>query len=500
MARIPAIRVAALTALLLALTSVAAARDLRLITAVKNQDAASVGALLTAGVDVNAAQGDGGTALHWAAYRDDLAAATALVRAGAKVNVANDLGVTPLYLAASSGSAAMMKALLDAGADPNLVPPTAVSPLMLAARAGSAEGVQALLARGALVNARENSHDQTSLMWAVAQGHDAVAKILVDHGADVKARTRTTKELVVREVSLARQSCPGPNPQAPCVEADLAPKGGFTPLLFAARQGSIASARLLISGGAGVDDPAADGNSPLVVAAHAGHTALVELFLAKGANPNSGGAGYTALHAAILRGDLAAVTQLLARGADPNARLVKGTPVRRSGQDLTFSRTILGATPLFLAAKYMEPKIMKALLAKGADPLLAADDGTTTLMAAAGIGWAGLEDRRGVTFSIGTAVPQDEDAVRETVLLLLERNVDVNAANKQGDTALHGAVSKGYDSVVQLLAEKGAKLNVRNKRGKTPLGLTAVNREGAVVGEAVQQSTEMVLRKLGATE
>ncbi|HEX6896517.1 MAG TPA: ankyrin repeat domain-containing protein [Bryobacteraceae bacterium] len=392
--------------------------------------------------------------------------ADALLAAGAGVNVANDLGVTPPAVASGNGSAAMIEKLLQAGTDPNLVASTGVSPLMLASRTGTAE-VTALLEHKASLEAKEHSHDQTALMWAAAEGHSDVVRILVSHGADVHARTRVSQLLVIREETGARQSCPGANPSAPCIQADMSARGGFTPLLFAARQGNIESARALV---------------------------------ADGANPNAAGAGYTALHAAVLQADLGLVKALLAHGANPNARLTKGTPITRSGQDLVFVETLAGATPFFLAAKYVDVPIMRALLATGADPLINAFDGTTPLMAAAGIGWVSLEDRRGVSFSIGTAVPQDEAQALEAMKMLSDRGANVNAANKDGDTALHGAVSKGYNSAVQWLVAKGAKLDAKNKRGKTPLALTAANREGTVVGEPVLKSTEELLRQLGAKE
>jgi len=486
--------------ILLAAGASAFARDLRLIAAVKDKNQEAVRRLLQQQIDVNETQGDGVTALHWAVYWDDLETADALLAAGSRANAATDLGVTPLSVAAGNGSVAMIRRLLKAGADPNLVAHTGVSPLMLASRTGAADGVRALLDAGALLEARERSHDQTALMWAVAQGHPDVVRILVEHGANVRARTRVSSQLVIREETTARQSCPGANPSAPCINADMAPKGGFTPLLFAARQGNVESAKVLIAGGANVDDSASDGNTALVVAAHAGHAALAALLLDQGADPNAAGAGYTALHAAVLQGNAELVRALLSHHADPNARLTKGTPITRSGQDFVFTQNLAGATPLFLAAKYLDLPIIRILLAAGADPLLNPLDGTTPLMAAAGVGWVSLEDRRGVSFSIGTAVPQDEGEALEAMKMLADRGAGINAANKDGDTALHGAVSKGYDSVVRWLAEKGAKLEAKNKRGRTPLSLTVANREGSVVGEPVLKSTGELLRKLGAKE
>jgi len=169
----------------------AATADLRLIQAVKNRDVESVRALLKgrpARIDVNAAQGDGATALHWAAHRDDLAIADLLIRAGARANVANDLGITPLHLACTNRSAAMVERLLAAGADARATLLNGETALMTCARAGDARAVEALLAHGADVNAKEHEHRQTALMWAAAQRHPDVVGLLINARADVRAR------------------------------------------------------------------------------------------------------------------------------------------------------------------------------------------------------------------------------------------------------------------------------------------------------------------------
>src|SRR4051794_21860992 len=172
----------------------AAAIDLRLIEAVRNRDVEAVRALLKArpaSVDVNAAAGDGATALHWAAHRDDLAIADLLIRAGARASAADDAGATPLHLACTNRSAAMVERLLAADADPRAALIGGETVLMTCARAGDARTLRALLVRGADVNAREQHHQQTALMWAVAERHPDVVQILVDAGADIRARSFT---------------------------------------------------------------------------------------------------------------------------------------------------------------------------------------------------------------------------------------------------------------------------------------------------------------------
>jgi uncharacterized protein len=469
----------------------ASARELSLVEAVQNKDAAAAAALLHQHPDVNAAQGDGATALHWAAHWDDLATADLLLRAGANVNAANDLGVTPLALACLNRSTAMVDRLLTAGANVNAASMTGETVLMTAARTGNPEIVKALLARGANVNTQDLSRGQTALMWAVAEQHSDIVKALIDAGADVNARTRVS-ELLVNEGDADR----GKNTK-PVVE--MIKKGGSTPLLFAARVGDLASARLLIAAGAKANDAAPDGNSALVLAAHSGQGAVAEFLLDKDANPNAAGAGYTALHAAVLRGDGSLVKALLAHGANPNPRLTKGTPIFRNGNDYSFLDSLNGATPFFLAAKYAEADIMRTLAAAGADTTLGIRDGTTPLMAATGLGWNNAEDRRGRPVADDKAF-RDENSALEAVKLALEHGADVNAANQSGNTAIHAAVPKGFRTVIQYLVEHGAKLDVKNQRGQTPLKLAQDERSAGVFGRDSIKATEELLRKLGATD
>jgi ankyrin len=491
---------------LLAVVGVAAASEPQLIEAVKRQDNVAVRALL-ARVDVNSRQPDGATALHWAVHRDDLEVADLLILSGANVNAANDLGVTPLFLACENRNAAMVERLLTAGANPNTAVSTGETVLMTAARTGSVDAVKALLARGADLNARETARGQTALMWAVAEGHPEVVRMLIESGADVHARSRVKQMTVSRGDPTKRQersTAPrhvGDRYAGGIGEVD---RGGSTALSFAARQGDLDAARLLLAADAHVNDTAPDGTSVLVVAAHSGHGALAAFLLNQGADPNADGAGYTALHAAVLRGDLDLVKALLAHGANPNVRLTQGTPVKRRGQDFVLPETLLGATPFLLAARFLEVGIMRVLAAGGADPALAMDDGTTALMAAAGIGWEDLGysvDRRSRSAPAGSYPPDPEEESRtlEAVMVAAAQGVDVNTADPAGDTALHGAAARGFRTVIQLLVGKGAKLDVKNKRGQTPLAVALARaREGA--DERNSTAVADLLRQLGAQE
>jgi ankyrin repeat protein len=476
--------------LLLLVLSTAATYDLRLVEAVKNQNKEAIRTLLRDHADVNARWGDGTTALHWSAHWDDLETADALLRAGANVNSATDIGVTPLSLACENANRAMVDKLLAAGADPNAALSTGESPLMTCSRTGSVDGVRALLARGGNANAKENSHDQTALIWAVSQKHPEVVQALIKAGADVGARTRVHREMIVRDVPNAKGEIRGHT------SGEWTEEGGGTALQFAARVGDLDSAKLLVAAGAKVNDNAADGTSALLIAAYSGHSDIAEFLLDKDANPNAAGPGYTALHAAVLMGDLALVKALLAHGANPNALLTKGTPITRFGDDRSMPKALLGATPFWLAARFGEIEMMRALSGAGANPKLAIKDGTTPLMAAAGAGYNG----RGVSV-LGTVSRLDEPRALEAVRAALELGGDVNAADHTGDTVLHIAAAKGYNRVVELLVQKGANLDAKDNDGRTPLAFALNPRaESAYVKSQQMKTTVELLKKLGAKE
>jgi uncharacterized protein len=441
--------VAALAAVPLAQT-----RDDRLIDAIKKGDLTGARAFLSQGVDVNTRSGDGGTALHWAVYAENQEAADLLIRAGAAVNTANDLGVTPLWVAASNASAAMVATLVRAGANPNLAPSTGGTPLMLASRNGDVSSVKALLSHGADVNAKEEANGQTALMWALGQQHSEIAGILLDAGADIRARTESSQRVVLL-------CCPtwAGDPEG-TVTID---QGGLTPLLFTALTGDVQSARRLLAAGADVNDTAAAGATALVMAAHAGFGDLVTLLLDSGADPNAAGAGHTALHSAVLRGDQKMVKALLAHRANLNVRLAKGTFLKRGSREFAFDKFLIGATPFLLAARLGDVELMRLLATAGADLSIGLDDGRTPLIVAA------QGETTGARMRGGAAEPRVTAAVK----LLLELDADVNAVDRNGNTALHVLAARrpGFDGVIRLIAERGAALEIANSKGETPLAL-----------------------------
>ena len=425
-----------------------------LVDAAKNADRSALQALIKQGTNVNAADADGTTALHWASYRDDGESADLLLRAGANVNAANDLGATPIWIASQNGSAAMVRRLLQAGANPNAALLAGETPVMVASRSGKPDVVQELLARGANVNARA-ARGQDALMWAVAQRHPDVVTVLLAHGADVHARSEVWSQVMAV-------------PPHGLLEYNRSiPHGGDTALMFAARVGDLSSATLLVASGANVNDADAWGVSATVLAAHAGYTELVEFLLDRGANPNAAEAGFSALHAAIMRRDERMAGALLAHGANPNAPLRTWTPTRRASRDFNFAPELVGATPFWLAARFAEPGVMRLLVTHGADPLVVhrvdyADEGqrrrtqaTTALMAAAGMGggMAWVQPARG----------EREALALEAVTLAAELGVDLNAANTDGRTALDAATALKYETVVTFLVEKGARPGANKK-------------------------------------
>jgi len=491
-----------------AAVGLSATSDLRLIQAVKSQNVESVRALLKQHVDVKVAQGDGTTALHWAADLDNLVIADVLIRSGAPVSAANDLGATPLYLACRNRSAAMVDRLLAAGANANAKLLNGETTLMTCARTGEPKTVKALLLHGADAKAKEPEHDQTALMWAAAQNHSEVVAMLIEFGSDVRARSRTYAQTVVGEQTQ----------RAGREELNYTvQRGGSTPLLFAARNGDVESTKLLLAAGADPNDSLPDGTSALVLAAHSGQGNVAIALLDKGADPNAIGSGYTALHAAVLRSDLKLVKALLAHSADPNIRMTKGTPVRRDTTDYNLLAPLVGSTPYLLAAKFLEPEIMRTLIAGGADLKITMPNGATPLMLAAGMGTSFEESRRGINvIDFGKVEPESQ--VLEAVKTMLALGADVNAANQAGDTALHTSAAWGHDAVVQFLADHGAEINTKNKAGLTPLAVVsapakkkyqlAAASAAASGGDSAsedsaqlaRQRTAALLRKLGATE
>jgi ankyrin repeat protein len=449
----------AMALLLLALGPLANAAETPLADAAEKSNRARVRALLHDGADVNQAQPDGMTALHWAACLDDFETATRLINAKAGVKAANRYGVTPLSLACKNGSKAMVQLLLDAGADPNTALPGNETALMTAARTGKSGPVKALLARGADVNAKER-RGQSALMWAASEGHAAVVEALLQAGAEFR----------------------NPLPS------------GFTPLFFAVREGRTDVVRLLLKAGADVNEAMqgartsgkspARGTTPLIMAVENGHFELAVALLEAGADPNDQRSGFTALHTLTWvrkpnRGDgddgdpppigsgnltsLQFVEQLVEHGANVNAQLKRGG----MGRGVLSRR---GATPFLLASMTADVPLMRTLVKLGADALLPNAQHSTPLMAAAGLGCLAPAEEAGT-----------EPEALEAVALAIELGNDVNAVDDNGETAMHGAAYKNFPKVVELLAKKGARIDVWNckdKWGWTPLSIAEGYRPG----------------------
>ena len=483
-------RVATLSLLLLASSETARAQALpAVIEAAKAGDHETLGTLIVGGASVDAPQGDGATALHWAAHLDDADAARLLLDAGASVNAANDLGATPLWLALTSGTAALVQALLDAGADPNVTLRMGETPLMAAARSGNLPALGLLIENGADVNATERERGQTALMWAAAQSHADAVRLLVDHGADLEARTAVWNQL---ENTAGNTNGAG--------NIDLA-HGGSTPLLFVARTGDVETAQTLVALGANVNDAAASGTSALVIAAHSGHTPLGIYLLEQGADPNAADGGYTALHSAALRGELDLVQALIEYGVDPNARLERGTPGRRFSADYSLFHQFVGANAFWLAASCGEPEILQVLAGHGADASMTPRSGMSSLQAAIGIRQMRYYKNRRDQAGIPTPDPADEEKlVLDLARIAVESGVDINVTDNSGNTALHDAVRGGFGSVIEFLAAEGADLNVSNEDGHTALALAEARRPpGDSSGLSAPRSeiAELLLR-LGA--
>ena len=427
-----------------------------LIDAARAADADAVRALLERRVDVNTAETDGTTALHWAAYKGDLETARMLLGAGADVGAANRYGVTPLALAAGRGNPPIVEALLDAGADPNTTLPEGETVLMTAARTGNVDVLRLLLVRGADLRARESWRGQTALHWAAAENHPAAVHTLIELGADVNERSTA----------------------------------GWSALLYAVRAGKTGAASALLEAGADVndtirpfaaEDDAEDeplprdptvGTSALVLAVMNGHFSLAQYLVERGADPNAAEQGWTALHqlaytrrpnsgkgmppvVLLDRVDTLAFARfLLDNGANPNARQTERFNNRERN-----NLNRVGASPYLLAAKHADVPLMRLLAEYGADPRQPTAGNASPLMVAAGVG----------IFNLGESAGTNEEAFEAVQLAWELGDHDVNRADDRGYTALHGAALRGANPIVEFLAERGAHLLAESNEGWTPL-------------------------------
>jgi ankyrin repeat protein len=433
--------------------------DLRLTVAMKNQDATAVKALLKQRADVNAADVDGTTALQWAAHWNDLDTVNALLAAGAKANVASRYGVTPLHEAASIGSAPIVNALLRAGASVDASYGEGETPLMLAARSGNLETVKLLVEAGANVNAAEKFRGQTAVMLAAVENHASIVQALISAGAQVNVRT----------VEYTFQNLTG---GAGGIIHDR-PQGGLTALILASRQGSIDATEQLIAGGADVNASEPQyGFTALQTAIFNGHYALAQKLLEKGANPNDG-----SLYIVMEMRNLATYSNrpnppdsergvshmdvarlLLDKGADPNAVYAKTIPPRQAQGNINVAA---GATPLYRAVRAIDLAAVQLLVDRGANPSVALKDGSTPMMAAAGLGAP-----RGGDEEVTEAGDRNDPV--DVMKALIAKGADVNTANDLGMTPLHYAAQRGSDRIIEFLAGQGAKFEVKNKQGRTP--------------------------------
>ena len=472
--------------------------------AVMQQDSPRLQALLKLHADVNAAQGDGSTALHWAAYQADARTTAVLLSAGAHPGAVTDTGMTPLLLACEAGNAQLVEQLLHAGADVNQTLGSGETPLMMAARTGSVAVLKLLLGRGAAIDAREKKRGTTALMWAAANGNPDAVRFLLSKGADKSARSGTTdpgrrpylaqsgrerisefaggyglaglvvkqdtdtpeaKQLVAQQIATAKAvlaAHPLQKPPPPSKKR----WGGLTPLIFATRQGDLATVKVLVEAGADVNETSEFDWSALLVATQNRYYRIGEYLLQHGANPNlANGGGWNPLYIAtdnrnIEGGDypvrkpdmdhLDFIKELLAAGANPNLRMHSSTETRT-----VFTNQWLvedGATAFLRAAQSGDLVLMRLLLEHGADPSIATYYNVTPLMVASGIGWV-----EGVTYE------WSPKQTLETVQFLLDHGADVNAQDTEDlRTALMGAAHKGRDDVIELLVQHGADLGLHD--------------------------------------
>jgi uncharacterized protein len=435
-----------------------------LVIAARTQDAATVRALLATqpAADVNQRTADGTSALHWAVYHGDADLVAQLLAAGADANARNDYGSTPMSEAAIRGELKILRALLAAHADVDSANADGQTALMILSRTGNVAAAELLIAHGAQVNAREKWRDQSALMWAAAESQPAMVRLLIRHGAVMDQRSLVN--------NWARQVTAEPRMQA-------RPSGGFSPLLYAARSGCLACAQLLIKAGADPNLTDPDGVSPLLESILNFHFDFAAFLVKHGVDVDHWDMwGRAPLYAAVDldalpvggRADRPALDQttsvqlirmLLVAGANPNLQLKLFPPYRSLRDDRgADSLLTIGATPLLRAAKGGDLPALKLLLAHGANAELPTATGVTPLLAAAGVGSAALDTRGRY---------KTEAQALTAAQALLDAGVDINEADRGGQTALHGAASWGWNDMVKTLVDRHANLLAKDSRGRT---------------------------------
>jgi ankyrin repeat protein len=449
-------------------------------------------------VDVNATEPDGTTALHWAVRLDDLNLVNRLIRAGAKVKAANRYGVTPIQLACLNGSASAVGRLLEAGESANATGPYGETALMVCARTGKPEAAKVLIDHGAAVDAVESWRGQTALMWAAAQSHPAMMKVLIEAGADVDARSALQ--------NWERQRTLEPRDK-------WLPEGGLTPLLFAAREGCTECEKVLLDANADINIVDPEQHTALILALINGHYDAAALLIERGIDVNMADqVGRTALYAAVddhtmpssnrpspkeidnRLTSLDIIKMLVDRGARIDAALRAQIPYRTKLDRGGDGALGIGTTPLIRAGKGGDVAVIRLLLDKGANAKAATRNGVNAIMMAANVN-AREEDMTGRN--------KTEKDVIEAMRLLIARGVDVNAAEAQGRTALHGAAQWGLTDVVKFLHSQGANIDAADRRGLTPLDY-AEGRAGGFGfdGKAgvTRPDTAKAIRELGGHE
>jgi ankyrin repeat protein len=430
--------------------------------------------LLEHGADVNAAQGDGMTALHWAAVNEDLDVAKWLVYAGANVHATTRLNaITPLWLAAQSGEALLVRLLLDNKAEPDAATATGVTPLMIASASGNPVAVGLLIERGADPNAKEKTYGQTPLIFAAAYNRPDAIAVLLEHGANVAAATKA---------------------RLPAGE----PMGGLTALHYAVRQGNVEAVDALLDKGADVNGVSADNTTPLMLATINGRFDLAMRLLERGADPTIATvAGGTPLYRVLdlqwapksfypqppdarqqQTGYLELMQALLERGADPNARLRKALWYTRHGFGLE-GIDPAGATPFWRAAEVGDVDAMRLLVAHGADPSLKTFEGISPLMVLAGAGYHGND---AITIPAGR-MPAMRYLVEELGVNVNETdeiagaNKKIERVNTRGYTPIHNAAARGDNEMILYLVSKGARVDLVGRNGVTSVDMANSPRE-----------------------